>query len=90
MLPYEPAYSDQTVHVCSNKSVTSVALLVVRSVKVMERASQIIISFSSRVIQPLKHFCCCVTLKLGVRVIAAFACVSLPMFIPQDFCSGVL
>lgn len=89
MLPYESAYSDQTVHVCSNKSITSVAF-VVKSVKVMERASQIIISFSSRVIQPLKHFCCCVTLKLGVRVIAAFACVSLPMFIPQDFCSCVL
>lgn len=81
MLPYESGYSVQTVHVCSNKSIIFSVVFVVKSMKVMERASHIIITFSSRVIQPLKHFCCCVTLKLGVRVIAALACVSIPMFI---------
>lgn len=83
MLPYEPDYRDQTVHVCTNKIIVSVVFLV-KSVIVMERSSRLFISLSSRVIQPLKHFCCCVTLKLGVRVIAAFACVSLPMFIKQN------
>lgn len=84
MPPSGPIQSHQTVYFHSSACVLSLFVCVLKSVKEMERTSHMIISVSSRVIQPLTHFCCCVTLKLGVQLIAAMACVSILKPIEQN------